>query len=159
KQQVMKTLDNSSTLHKAYEETLQRIEHQPDDDRALAKKVLSWLLFAKRPLTIAEICCALAVEPGETELNPDDVPDLEDLVSVCAGLVVIEHESGIIRLVHHSTQDFFEINGQWLPSAELDITSTCLTYLLFDTFRHGSCSTNKELEERLQQNVFLNYAA
>ena len=30
------------------------------------------------------------------------------LVSVCAGLVTIDRESNIIRLVHYTTEEFFE---------------------------------------------------
>jgi hypothetical protein len=30
------------------------------------------------------------------------------MVSVCAGLVTIDEESNIIRLVHHTTQEYFE---------------------------------------------------
>ncbi|KAF2831705.1 hypothetical protein CC86DRAFT_431630, partial [Ophiobolus disseminans] len=55
----------------------------------LAKHVLSWITFAKRPLTTTKICCALAVESNEVELNLDNKPNVEDLVSVCASLVVV----------------------------------------------------------------------
>ncbi|KAF2688888.1 hypothetical protein K458DRAFT_283071, partial [Lentithecium fluviatile CBS 122367] len=44
-----------------------------------------------------------------------------------------------------------------VPSAQ--IATTCLTYLSFDTFKSGSCSTDKEFEERLRQSEFLDYAA
>jgi hypothetical protein len=59
-------------------------------DYELAKRVLSWIIYAKRPLTTTEICCALAVEPDEAELDPENIPDVEDLLSVCAGLVVVD---------------------------------------------------------------------
>jgi hypothetical protein len=39
------------------------------------------------------------------------------------------------------------------------IATTCLTYLSFNSFRSGTCSLEKELEQRLQQNDFLDYAA
>ncbi|KAF1936357.1 hypothetical protein EJ02DRAFT_302898, partial [Clathrospora elynae] len=139
---------------------LQRIEGQLDGDSKLAREVLSWITFAKRPLTTAEICCALAVEPNDAELDLENIPDIEDLVSVCAGLVVVDPESAIIRLVHYTTQDYFEkISNAWNPSANLHITTTCLTYLSFSAFQDGSCSTDREFKERLQQNKFLDYAA
>jgi hypothetical protein len=81
-------------------------------------------------------------------------------VSVCAGLVVIDEGSAIIRLVHYTTQEYFKrIIDKWNPSAQLDITSTCLTYLSFGIFRSGSRSSNKGFEERLRQSEFLDYAA
>ena len=125
-----------------------------------AKKVLYWIVYAKRPLDTAEICCALAVEPEEVELDPENIPDIEDLVSVCAGLVVVDPESAIIRLVHYTAQEYFErIREQWRPSALLEITSICLTYLCFDAFKSGSVATDEEFDERLEQNNFLDYAA
>ncbi|KAF2181116.1 ankyrin repeat protein, partial [Zopfia rhizophila CBS 207.26] len=150
----------SIALDDAYKQAIQRIEGQLSGDYERAKKVLSWITYAQRPLTTAEICCALAVEPEGNELDPENIPDVEDLVSVCAGLVVVDEESAIIRLVHYTTQEYFErIRNEWNPSAQLDIALTCLTYLSFGTFKSGSCSTDKEFEERLRQNEFLDYAA
>ena len=122
--------------------------------------MLSWITFAKRPLTTVEICCALAIEIGEVKLDPENVADVEDLISVCAGLVVVDPESAVIRLVHYTAQEYFErIRDIWNPSAQSNITKTCLTYLLFDAFRSGSCSTDEEFEDRLRQNQFLDYSA
>ena len=109
---------------------------------------------------MAEICCALAVEIGEVELDPENVADVEDLVSVCAGLVVVDRESAIIRLVHYTTQEYFErVKDAWNPGAQSDIARTCLTYLSFNAFRSGSCFTDEQFEKRLRQNPFLDYAA
>ncbi|KAF2192221.1 ankyrin repeat protein, partial [Zopfia rhizophila CBS 207.26] len=150
----------SAALDDAYRDALQRIEGQLEGDHELAKKVLSWITFAKRPLTTAEICCALAVELDEAELDPEHIPDVEDLVSVCAGLVVVDQESAVIRLVHYTTQEYFErIRDTWNPDAQLHIASTCLTYLSFSVFKSGSCSSDKEFEERLRGSKFLDYAA
>ena len=94
------------------------------------------------------------------ELDPENVPEIEDLVSVCAGLVVVDPESAIIRLVHYTAQEYFErIRKRWNPGALLEITSTCLTYLCFDAFKYGSSTTDEDFEERLRQNKFLDYAA
>ena len=82
-----------------------RIERQFTDQEELAKQVLSWITCAERPLTILELQHALAVEVGESELDEDNLPELEDMVSVCAGLVTIDEESNVIRLVHYTTQE------------------------------------------------------
>ncbi|KAF1935332.1 ankyrin, partial [Clathrospora elynae] len=160
KSTLAKLSKGSAALDNAYRDALQKIEHQPDGDFKLAREVLLWITFAKRPLTTAEICCVLAVELEEAELDLENIPNIEDLVSVCAGLVVVDPESAIIRLMHYTTQEYFEkISNQWNPSGNLHITKTCLTYLSFGAFQGGSCSTDKEFEERLQQNKFLDYAA
>lgn len=160
-QSRLETLSKGSkALEKAYEDAIKRIKGQLPEDAALASTVLSWIIYAQRALTIAEIRHALAVEPDQDDLNLDNLPDVEDIVSVCAGLVAIDEESNIIRLVHYTTQEYFEhIRDQWNPNAQLEITSTCLTYLSFAAFESGSCSTDEEFESRLEQSVFLDYAA
>jgi hypothetical protein len=160
KSTLTKLRKGEAALNSAYSGALQRIEGQLDNDRKLAKDVLSWITLAKRPLTTAELCCALAVEPGKAELDPENKTDVGDIVSVCAGLVVIDQESAIIRLVHYTTQEYFErISSRLNPDGHLEITETCLTYLSFSVFESGSCTTDKEFEERLRQHEFLDYAA
>jgi hypothetical protein len=120
KTSLPKLTKGAAALDVAYTDALQRIEGQLEGDRELARRVLSWITFAKRPLTTTEICCALAVEPEEAEIDPDSVPDSEDIVSVCAGLVVVDQESAIIRLVHYTTQEYFERTGDaWVPDGKL----------------------------------------
>ncbi|KAK1913102.1 hypothetical protein P3342_005038 [Pyrenophora teres f. teres] len=109
---VSTTLNNlskgSAALNNIYKDALQRIKSHLDKHYELAKKVLSWITYARRPLTTAELCYALAAEPEEPELDPDNLPDIEDLLSVCASLVVVDRESAVIRLVHYTTQEYFE---------------------------------------------------
>ena len=148
-------------LDVAYRDALQRIKDQLVSWRPkLAEKVISWITFAKRPLTTSELCCALAVEPGEAKLDEEREYDVEDLISVCAGLVVVDQESDVIRLVHYTARKCFErTRDVWNPDGELQIATTCLTYLCFLAFQSGSCPTDKDLEERLKENHFLGYAA
>jgi ankyrin repeat protein len=122
-------------------------------------KVLSWITCAKRPLTASELRCALAVKVGKSELDPGDLPQTRDMVSACAGLVTVEEESEIIRLVHYTTQKYFErAQTTWFPSAQKDITRTCITYLSFDTFGAGFCKRKTELNVRLRLYPLYDYA-
>lgn len=68
-------------------------------------QVLAWITCAKRPLTTTtvELQSALSVEMNESDLDEDNLPDLIDMVSVCAGLVTIDAQSNVIRLVHYTT--------------------------------------------------------
>jgi hypothetical protein len=96
----------SEAYDQAYREAMERIEGQTADYEILAKQVLSWITCAMRPLTTLELQHALAVEVGESELDQENLPEIEDMVSVCAGLVTVDEESHIIRLVHYTTQEF-----------------------------------------------------
>ena len=139
---------------------MERVQGQEKGFRLLAEKVLSWITCTKRRLTTTELQHALAVEVGELELDEENLPQIEDMVSVCSGLVTVDEESNIIRLVHYTTQEYFEQNqGKWFPNAETDITAICVTYLSFHVFESGFCQTNAEFEERLRLYQLYDYAA
>ena len=148
----------SDAYDEAYKDAMERIEGQADA-KELAKQVLSWITSARRPLTTIELRHALAVEIGESKLDEDNVPQIEDMVSVCAGLVTVDGESGIIRLVHYTTQEYFQrTQKRWFPNIETDITIICVTYLSFRVFESGFCQTH-EFEERLRSHPLYDYAA
>jgi len=137
-----------------------RIKGQDPDSKELAETVLSWITCANRRLTTLELQCALAVEVGDQELQEENLPQIGDMVSVCAGLVTIDDESNVIRLVHYTTQEYFERRqDKWFPNAEIGITKTCITYLLFDVFESGFCLTDEDFENRLLLNPLYDYAA
>ena len=95
------------------------------------------------------------MEIGESQIDEDNLLQVEDMVSVCAGLVTVDEESKIIRLVHYTTQEYFErTQKDWFPNAESDITIICITYLSFHVFENGYCQTSDELENRLHSNLF-----
>src|SRR5271154_1396769 len=144
----------------AYEQTMERINGQKPGLKELAKQVLSWITCAKRPLTTLELQHALAVEIGEHELDKENFPQIPDLVSACAGLVTVDEESNIIRLVHYTTQEYFERTRSTLfPNAQKDIGRRCLTYLTYDVFSAGPCHSDQKFESRLQKFRLLKYAA
>jgi hypothetical protein len=150
----------SEAYDHAYKDAMERIEGQLIDEEDLAKQVLSWITYAKRPLTTSELEHALAVELEESQLDEENLCRVEDMVSVCAGLVTIDKESGIIRLVHYTTQEYFErTQSQWFPKAESEIMTTCITYLSFNVFESGLCQTDDEFEKRLQLYKLYDYAS
>ncbi|KAJ7453199.1 ankyrin repeat-containing domain protein [Mycena latifolia] len=152
-----------SDLESTYDEVMDRITQQNDDDRTLARSALSWISNARRPLRVSELREALAIEPGATGLDPENMLDIDAVVSVCAGLVIVDHADGVVRLVHYTTQHYLErMKRSHFPSAETDITTACITYLLFETLlakNHPYMVPSKSTTQRLQ-NVypFINYA-
>ncbi|CAG8889738.1 unnamed protein product [Penicillium egyptiacum] len=143
----------------AYHDAMKRIEGQVSDQRELAMQVLAWITCAKKPLTTVELQTALGVEINESDFDEDNVPDLIDMVSVCAGLVTIDEQSNIIRLVHYTTQEFFQRNrSTWFPKANYDIGSICMAYLSYDTFK-THCQTVEAFTSRLERYPFGPYAA
>ena len=133
-----KALQNSlddlpKTLNDTYDDALDRIRRQNEDERELAERVLSWISYAFRPLNMMELRHALAVTPGEDQFEEDNMPDEEDIPSVCAGLICIEDGSQIVRLAHYTAQDYLEgIRETSFTYARRLVAATCLTYLSYD---------------------------
>jgi len=77
-----------------------------------------------------ELRRVLAIEAGSRELDDQNLPRVEEIVSVCAGLVTVDEASGVIRLVHHRTQEYFERDSEeWFSNVEANITNACTIYL------------------------------
>ncbi|KAJ0314990.1 hypothetical protein Brms1b_006386 [Colletotrichum noveboracense] len=140
---IRKALDAASaeddTYAYFYEEALERVRLQPTAHVQLANQVLSWIVFAKRPLEIHELQHALAMEEEASEIEEDNIPSAEIIISACAGLVTLDEQSGIVRLVHQTTQEFFNKRDEDLfPDADAEITNTCVRYLCLDQFIEGT---------------------
>jgi hypothetical protein len=149
----------SGAYDHAYEDAMKRIEEQVSSQKEVAKEVLLWITCVKRELTTSELQHALAVEVGELELDENNLSKIEYMVSICAGLVTVDEKSNIIRLVHYTTQEYFERTQEnWFPNAQTSITKTCLTYLSFNAFESGFCQTDDEFEKRLYTNPLYDYA-
>ncbi|KAJ5249624.1 hypothetical protein N7489_000034 [Penicillium chrysogenum] len=160
---ALKELSNGShdyAYGKAYDNAMTRIQGQMREQTDLAIQTLSWLMCARRPLTSLELQHALAIEEGESSLDEENMPEIEDILAVCAGLVTTENETGIIRLVHYTTKEYLERNQKsFFSSAENDISTMCVAYISFETFGSGVCESDTAMEERLQSHPFYSYAA
>ncbi len=161
---ILKALEKLETggnaYNTAYEHAMERIEGQIKDQAKRAKQVISWITCATRPLTTLELQHALAVETDVPELDEDNIPEVENMVSVCAGLVTVDRKSGVVRLVHYTTQDYFiGTRNKWFPDAQLSIATICTTYLSYQSFATGYTKTLGELMDRLALHPFYDYAA
>lgn len=122
-------------LDELYHEAMERIRRQPEDDRRLAGKTLIWVVHAYRPLAFVVIRHALAVEQGTKQLDPENLSDSDLILNACAGLVTLEPESDIIRLVHYTAQDYFHSHPVF-PYPHREIVKTCVTCLSYDIFQN-----------------------
>lgn len=128
----------SDTFHDAMERTAA----QPTEHSLLANQVISWIFYAKRPLQVAELREALAVEEGDTRLDRSGCPEVQLSINVCCGLVIIDEQDGVIRFVHYSFQQYLE--DCWdldCPRSREGIATICLTYLMLNDFSPEATET------------------
>lgn len=72
---------------------MERIEGQIGDQTMLAKQVLSWIIYARRPLSTSELRYAIAVDVGEFKLDEENLPEIADTVYCNQNL----HEVNVCR--------------------------------------------------------------
>ena len=119
------------------------------------RRTLAWLTYSRRALFAKELQHALGTEIGKTRLDPDFLPPLGMIDSLCAGLVVFDRKSGIIRLAHYTIKDFL-IGNNLLQNAETEILQVAITYLSFSSSR---LSVSGESTRQQQEYPLHDYAA
>ncbi|KAJ7863004.1 hypothetical protein B0H13DRAFT_1496488, partial [Mycena leptocephala] len=137
----------SSNLPSAYKKVMEWINRQSEEDRKLALTTLAWVSNAKRPMRVSELREALAVELGTSELDSENLLDIDSILSVCAGLV-IKDQTDNVRLIHYTTQEHLDgMQHIQFPSAQTDITMSCITYLSFAVFVNNPLKLSVSLEK------------
>lgn len=134
-------------LTATYLRSMSDIDRQSDDVRELARKALSWLSHSELALSSIELQHALATESGISDLDDDFLINVDILHNLCAGLIVWDRATDVVRLIHHTTQDFLHTEGI-LQGPESQIALNCLTYMSFDTFLLGRCSNPESYADR-----------
>ena len=158
---ALKRLSSGSDAYdQAYEEAMERVRSQSRNSRETAEQALAWLTYSRRQLSISELQHALAVEYGDSQFDVENIVEVPDILSVCAGLVTADEDSNVIRLVHYTTQEYLErTRHRWFPDAEASMARTCATYLSFEAFSTGPLQTRDEVVERVRSYKLYQYSA
>ncbi|KAJ7851110.1 hypothetical protein B0H14DRAFT_2581551 [Mycena olivaceomarginata] len=84
----------------------------------------------KEALNGPRITVALAVEADAQQLDKDYLMSIDTILYVCAGLVIVDEQVSMVRLVHSTTQEYLNrIQAQRFPNVQTEITRTLLTFL------------------------------
>src|SRR5437879_6734980 len=92
-----------------------------------------WVSHSERPLHVDELRHALGVEEGSLDLNIENIPAIDTLLSCSLGLVNVEKSSSTVRLVHYTLQEYLSHNPDLFLKPHSVIAEVCLTFL---NFRH-----------------------
>ncbi len=172
-EKLLKSLPQS--LDETYERMLLNIDAASID---YARRILMWLCFSKRPLTVPELIDGIAVELGDhSRLNKKRrLYDRYDLLQICPGFISIaldsknrskvedDRSSYIVSIAHYSVQEYLESDRTWKQEAaffsmrgttsNVEIAQTCLVYLLDPTLSNAEVTY-----DTLNELPLLRYAA
>lgn len=153
RKKIIAALDKlTDNVKDAYNGVMDRIYAQDEERRTIAIIALKWITYAKERLKVDELLHAieLGLDPECKDIANDDLVDLDQLLSCCAGLLILNIKDRTIQLFHYTTQDFLE--KQFLKAdANISLAKFCLTYLTFDAF------SDPPEEERKLRSVMKTY--
>ncbi|KAK0655557.1 putative Pfs NB-ARC and ankyrin-domain-containing protein, partial [Cercophora newfieldiana] len=100
--------------------------------KAASQKLIQWICFATRPLSIDELRWAMVIDadcPHQTLQDcqsakhyvPDSVRMKRQIQTLSCGLAEVSHAQ-VVQFIHQSVKDFFIENG--LSALDSDVTST-----------------------------------
>lgn len=145
--------ESLATLPKTLDQTYDRILSAiSEDDCKFAMRILQWLTFSARPLSVGEIAQIVAIDVArDPAFDPDEVlEDPLEALNICSSLVTVTKNEAkgprspsgqhIIALAHYSVQEYLVSDRIKQGSAKLysmqeiechnAIAKGCLKYLI-----------------------------
>ena len=127
-------------MNATYERVLKAIHDKPETQRELARKVLIWTAYARKPLPIDALTSAISIERGTKSLKDLERPTENYILDACANLVSVDQSSPrCVQFVHVSVQQFLighesKTLRMGREVAHREIAQTCMLSLtLFPT--------------------------
>lgn len=125
-------------MTETYRRILDRISKQPEVMKNIAKRALTWVITAKRPLKPIELAIVVAIDHTSTsteELEQRYKPQV--VIGACCGLLSIESDA--VRPIHFTVQEFLKgpiggIGNDIEANAELARSS--IRYMLCEEHIH-----------------------
>lgn len=129
------------------------------------ERTLRWIAFAARPLSVAEMSHAIAIEQGDAVF--DDPMDMDKIL--CHYNSLVREDDGILTFSHFSVKEYLMSIGPDpgpLARFRLDeghshgyLAETCLTYLLLEQFDQDFTQSEERIRGALEANPFYHYAS
>jgi hypothetical protein len=156
--------ESPTDLDKLYLGIIDRIMEGSQEEQ----KLLVWVVYGRRPLTLKELEAALATQMDSKSKASTDEHKIDltaEAVTSAAG-VILEITDNNVHLIHQSAKDFL-LRNQQLSYAEfcngLDpnvyLAKVCMIYLGFEDFEAGPCGDWQRVTARKNQYPLLHYAA
>lgn len=146
-----------------YERNMLRITQESDNTRAsrLARKTLEWVVHTHRPLSLAELRDALAVDLNKAGLRKAARPDKATILEVTAGMIMIDFDEKSVRLNHRTAQEYFDkTRDRWFSAASANIARVSLHYMSLGELSKAceGIYEDKEFDDRRKTYPLLEYA-
>lgn len=158
--------ETPSDLSKLYDDLVTRII---EDEDVAAQKLLTWVAFSRRALTLGELEEALAIQEdsySKADTMRHKIRLTQYTVTSAIGVLLEVTADNKVYLIHQSAKQFLHKSGHLasagftgglLPSTYL--AKLCMIYLCFHEFKTESGRNSESLKEWNRRHPFLPYAA
>jgi hypothetical protein len=145
-----------------------RLKRNGDGDFKIAKRALSWIYWAKRPLRMLELQEAIAIVPIEDietcdeesrNLDPESITDPAFILDCCGRLILWDKRFDIVGFSHYTVSEFFDAKPDGNIESKLYVARSCLTYLCFDDFEYMAAHVFVDGFSEVRESHFLHYIA
>ncbi|KAH6899505.1 hypothetical protein BKA70DRAFT_1406331, partial [Coprinopsis sp. MPI-PUGE-AT-0042] len=160
-QEVRQTLEAfPSRIEDVYLQTWRQILEQRESNVSLAKTTLVWVLNASRSMTIEELAHAVATSPEAYKFEPSRLAPGTTLITLCRGLITLEEESKLVRLVHYTAKDTLQgLLRHSFPHPHSHLATVCMTHLTQCGFQNTTIHSEAEFVAARQADPLLAYAS
>ncbi|KAH6889058.1 ankyrin repeat-containing domain protein [Coprinopsis sp. MPI-PUGE-AT-0042] len=148
------------SIEDVYRQTWTRISNEGRKHASLAQAVLIWVLNASRSMTIEELERAVATSPDTHKFEPGRLVSGSTLLSLCGGLITVEDESRLVRLVHYTAKDTLKhLLHEAFPHPHSLLAAVCMTHLTECGFQNTTINSEEEFKTVLEKDPLLAYAS
>lgn len=141
--EILAALNNlPADLPQTFDRILRKRMKSHDID--LGSRIFRWTAVAKRPLALAELREAIAVEPFQEDWRGECmINDMKKAMACCGNLIFVDEEDDTVHFTHSSVKQYLssETFDDSLRSYYIDLEKsdteagvTCVTYLNFSVF-------------------------
>jgi ankyrin repeat protein len=147
-----------TAYHAFYDLNMERISRSGLG--TIAFEALSWICAVARPLSPTELQVALSMKKGLREIEMHNVPSIDDVISACAGMVIVDRNASVVRLIHRTAEEYFQKTWErWIPKAHETIMESCISYLSLQQFALGTCSSFQEYYGKIEKYPLFDYVS
>ncbi|KAJ4407348.1 hypothetical protein N0V91_003932 [Didymella pomorum] len=136
-------------LKGAYERirSMKNVASPPEWEKT--KKLLGWMICAKRQLTWKEMQVALSIDVDGQSIEYDDRRFRRHIHDVCGSLVLLNGDR--VSLVHSTAKTYITtvMDDIHTPSIECELAALCLRYLTFPCFDIDAIDDPLDLKEEI----------
>ena len=157
------------TLDATYARILRRVNESNHDVQIMVQRSLRWIAHAQWALDVAELCEAISVNPGDTLLDRDNIPAVEEILRRCSSLVRKSADGYGLEFAHFTVEEYLQKLDQVADNefsayhiqpepCQIELAETCLTYLNLDDFGRVEVTDEEARDRRMKDYALRSYA-